>query len=85
VQVLLTFILIAAAAAWVLAVQRRLERMRQEVKAAWKMLESNQQNESVKAVYNKHVAAYNAALETLPASIVGPLAGFKPARPFSDP
>jgi hypothetical protein len=82
VQVLLTIILIAAAAAWVLAVHQRLDRLRREVKAAWKMLEPNQTNEAVKAVYNKHVAAYNAALEIFPANIVGPLAGFKPARPF---
>jgi len=82
VQVLLTIILIGIVAAWVVAVQQRLERMRREVKAAWKILESNQANETVKAVYNKHVAAYNAALETFPANILSTLVGFKPARPF---
>ena len=81
-QVLLTIIVIGAAAAWALAVQRRLVRMRRDVRAAWKLLEPNQGNEAVKTVYNKHVAAYNAALETFPANLVGPLAGFKPARPF---
>ena len=81
-QVLLTIILIAAAAAWVLAVQQRLERLRRDVKAAWKILEQDQANDAVKAVYNKHVATYNAALEVFPANIVGPVAGFKPARPF---
>ena len=81
-QVLLTTILIAAAAAWVITVQQRLDRMRREVKAAWKILEADQANEAVKAVYNKHVSAYNAALEVFPANIVGPLVGFKPARPF---
>ena len=81
-QVLLTIVLIAAAAAWAVAVQQRLERMRSEVKAAWKLLEPDQANEAVRVVYNKHVAAYNAALETFPASIVGPLIGFKPAKPF---
>jgi hypothetical protein len=82
VQVLLTIILIGIAAAWVVAVQQRLERLRREVKVAWKILESNQANEAVKAVYNKHVAAYNAALESFPANIVAPLVGFKAARPF---
>jgi hypothetical protein len=81
-QVLLTIVLIAAAAAWGLAVQQRLDRLRGEVKAAWKLLEPNQSNEAVKAVYNRHVAAYNAALETFPANIVALLAGFKPAKPF---
>jgi hypothetical protein len=82
VQVLLTIILIGVAVAWALAVQQRLERLRREVRAAWKILELDQMNDAVKAVYNRHVAAYNAALETFPANIVAPLAGFKPARPF---
>jgi hypothetical protein len=82
VQVLLTIVLIAAAAAWWLAVQRRLDRLRSEIKAAWKILESDQSNQAIKTVYNKHVAAYNAALDSFPANIVGPLTGFKPARPF---
>jgi hypothetical protein len=81
-QVLLTIVLIAAAAAWVLSVQQRLERLRRDVKAAWKILEQDKANEAVKNVYNKHVAAYNAALEVFPANIVAPLSGFKPARPF---
>ena len=81
-QVLLTIILIAAAAAWVLAIQQRLDRMRREVKAAWKLLEPNQTNDAAKAVYNRHVAAYNSALEVFPANIVAPLTGFKPAKPF---
>jgi hypothetical protein len=82
VQVLLTIVLIAAAAAWWVAVQRRLDRMRNEIKAAWKILESEQTNQAIKTVYNKHVSAYNAALESFPANIIGPLSGFKPARPF---
>ena len=81
-QVLLTIIVIAAAASWWLAVQRRLDRMRSEVKAAWKLLESNQSNDAAKAVYNRHVAAYNTALDSFPAYLIAPLAGFKPARPF---
>jgi hypothetical protein len=82
VQVLLTIVLIAGVGAWALAVQQRLERMRRDVKAAWNLLETNQANEAVRTVYNKHVASYNAALETFPANVVGPLVGFKPAKPF---
>jgi hypothetical protein len=52
------------------------------VRLAWKRLEVNQADEAVRTVYNKHVAAYNAALDSFPASIVGPAAGFKPARLF---
>ena len=81
-QVLLTIILLAAAAAWVIAVQQRLERLRRDVKAAWKILEANQANDAARVVYNKHVAAYNTALEAFPANIVAPLIGIKPARPF---
>ena len=81
-QVLVTIILIGVAAAWLIAVQQRLDRMRREVKAAWKLLEPDQTNDAVKVVYNKHVAAYNAALGVFPANIVGSLTGFKPARPF---
>ena len=81
-QVLLTIVVIAAIAAWLIAVQQRLERMRGEVKAAWKLLEPNQSNEAVKAVYNKRVAAYNAALEAFPANILALVTGAKPARPF---
>ncbi len=84
-QVLLTIVLIAGAAAWMLAVQRRLAQMRGEVKAAWKLLEVDQANAAVRSVYNKHVAAYNKALQAFPAYLVGPLAGFKPARPFNAP
>jgi hypothetical protein len=81
-QVLLTIVLIVGAAAWALAVHQRLEKMRREVKAAWKLLEADQSNEAVKKVYNKHVAAYNAALDAFPANIIGPLTGFKSARRF---
>ena len=42
---------------------RRLARLREQVKLAWKRLEADQSNEAVKSVYNKHVAMYNEALE----------------------
>lgn len=81
-QVILTIVVIAAAAAWLLAVQRRLAQMRDEVKAAWKILDADQTNAAVRAVYNKHVAAYNAALQAFPANIIGPMGRFKPAKSF---
>ena len=81
-QVLLTVGLIAALAVWLFIVTRRLARMRDQVKLAWKKLEADQSSEAIKHVYNKHVATYNAALEDFPANVIGPIAGFKPARPF---
>ena len=46
---------------------RRLARLREQVNAAWKCLEADQTNDAVQSVYNKHVAAYNAALDVFPA------------------
>jgi len=82
VNVLFTIGVIAAVLLWTFAVVRRLDRMRQEVKLAWQKLESDQSNEVIKTVYNKHVAQYNAALDAFPAYLVGPIAGFKPAKRF---
>lgn len=81
-QVLLTVGLIAAVAVWLFTVTRRLARMREEIKLAWKKLEVDPSSEAITHVYNKHVAAYNAALEDFPANVIGPIAGFKPARRF---
>jgi hypothetical protein len=82
VQVLLTIGLIVAAAVWILSVQKRLARRRDEVKLVWKQLEADQANEALRTVYNKHVDAYNTTLESFPANVFGPLTGFKPARRF---
>jgi hypothetical protein len=82
-QVLLTVFLIAIAAAWALTVYRRLDIMRGEIKLAWKRLETDQSNAAVKQVYNRHVDSYNKALDAFPASIIAPLVGLKPARPFN--
>lgn len=81
-QVLLTVGIFAALAAWLFIVTRRLARMREEIKLTWKKLEADQSNEAIRHVYNKHVSAYNAALENFPANVIGPMAGFKPARAF---
>ena len=82
-SVLFTLGILAAAAAWALAVYRRLLALRAQVKLAWKRLEAEQSNEGVKNVYNKHVKMYNDALESFPAYLIAPLAGLKPARPFN--
>ena len=81
-QVLVTIVVIAVVAAAFLSVQQRLDRMRREVRAAWKLLEPDQSNDAARTVYNKRVVAYNATLAAFPGSIVGPLVGFKPAKPF---
>lgn len=81
-QVLLTVGLILAVAVWIFVVTRKLARMREEVKLAWKRLEADRSNEAVKTVYNKHVAAYNSALEEFPANVVSLMTGFKPAKRY---
>jgi len=82
VNVLVTLVVLAAAGMWALAVLRRLTRLRQQVRLAWKRLEADQSNGAIKSVYNTHVATYNAALESFPAYLIAPLAGLKPARHF---
>ena len=81
-SVIFTLVVLAAALAWAAAVYRRLVFLREQVKLAWQKLESDQSNEAIKIVYNKHVAQYNAALDAFPAYLVGPIAGFKPAKRF---
>ena len=81
-QVALTIGLIGVLAGWAFVVIRRLGLMREEVKLAWQRLEANRDNEAVKNVYNKHVSAYNSALEGFPVNLIAPLAGIKPARHF---
>ena len=81
-QVLLTVGLFAGIAIWIFIALRKLAVMRTQIKLTWKKLEADQSNEAIKSVYNKHVAAYNTALENFPANVIGSMAGFKPARLF---
>jgi hypothetical protein len=81
-SVLFTIAVIVGLSMWALAVYSRLDRLRVQVKQAWMRLESDQTNDAVRTVYNRHVDLYNAVLAGFPASIVGPAAGFKPARRF---
>jgi hypothetical protein len=82
VNVVFTLVVLAVAAAWMLAVYRRLLSLRALVTGAWQRLEADQSNEAIKTVYNKHVAMYNDALAGFPANVVAMLAGLKPARRF---
>jgi len=82
VNVIFTLFVMAAAAAWGFVVYSRLLRLRERVKDAWRHLEADQTNESVKAVYNRSVDSYNTALDGFPANVVAMLAGLKPARRF---
>lgn len=81
-NVVFTLVVFAVVAAWALLVVRRLTVLREQVKLAWKRLEPDQSNDAVKSVYNKHVTLYNSALDAFPANLVGPAAGFKPAKHF---
>ena len=81
-NVIVTIVLIAAIAMWTVAVYSRLVRLRNGVTQAWKHLEADQSSEAIRAVYNKHVDAYNNALANFPANLIGVAAGFKPARRF---
>ncbi|HEX4913568.1 MAG TPA: hypothetical protein VFV51_06415 [Vicinamibacterales bacterium] len=81
-NVLFTLVVVLALAAWGSAVYARLFRLRTQVKQAWQRLEVDTSNVAIRTVYNKHVDLYNSALEGFPANIVGPAAGFKPARRF---
>jgi hypothetical protein len=82
VQVLLTVGIFAGVALWLFIVLRRLAVLRTQVKLAWSKLEPDQSNEAIKTIYNKHVNAYNGALEEFPANLVSMLAGFKAAKRF---
>ena len=81
-QVLFTVGLFAGLAIWLFIVLRKLASLRTQVKLAWAKLESDQSNDAIKTVYNKHVDLYNATLEEFPANIVSMIAGFKPAKRF---
>jgi hypothetical protein len=82
VQVLLTVGIFAVLAIWLFIVLRKLASLRTQVTLAWKRLEPDQSNDAIRAVYNKHVDAYNAALDEFPANVVSMMAGFRPARRF---
>ena len=81
-SVIVTIVLIVAIAMWTVAVYSRLVQLRNGVTRAWKLLEADQSSEAIRAVYNKHVDAYNAALANFPANVIAATAGFKAARRF---
>ncbi|HET7160091.1 MAG TPA: hypothetical protein VFI62_13925 [Burkholderiales bacterium] len=81
-SVLFTLVVLALLGGWALAVYRRLVSLRTRVTLAWKKLETDQTNEAIRTVYNKHAQMYNEALGGFPANIIAMLAGLKPARRF---
>ncbi len=81
-NVLFTLVVFAAVGAWALLVVRRLGILRDQVTLAWQRLAADRSNDAVRSVYNKHVTVYNNALDAFPANLIGPAAGFKPAKHF---
>ena len=81
-NVLFTIAIIVGLAAWASAIYARLTRLRNQVKQAWTRLESDTANAVVRNVYNRHVDLYNGALDSFPANLIAPAAGFTPARRF---
>ena len=81
-NVVFTIAVLTALLVWAFAVYSRLLRLRDRVNKAWQLLEPDQSNESAKAVYNRRVSEYNAALAGFPANMVAIVAGLKPARSF---
>jgi len=82
VNVVVTIVFFAAVGLWGFAVYNRLLRLRERVKEAWRLLETDQTSEGARTVYNRAVDAYNTALDGFPANLVAMAAGFKAARRF---
>jgi hypothetical protein len=82
VNVLLTIVVLAAAAMWGLASYNRLVRLRALVKAEFKRLEASAQTEADGKRYNAVAEKYNSAREAFPANIIASMAGFRPAQMF---
>jgi len=85
VNVLVTLALLAVLALWALAAYRRLHRLRQAILLEWKKLDAREKAGETGidgTRYNTLAAAYNAALEAFPDSVIAGLAGFRPAQKF---
>lgn len=84
-NVLITIAVLALLAMWALAIYNRLHRLRRQILTEWKQLDAREKagDPAVDgARYNHLAAAYNAALETFPDSLIASLAGFRPAQKF---
>ena len=84
-NVLFTIAVLAALAMWGLAVYHRLHRLRRQILSEWKQLDAREKAGDAGVDgkrYNELAAAYNAALEAFPETIIAGLAGFRPARRF---
>ena len=87
-NVLFTIAVLAVAAAWALAVHTRLNRLRRQILLEWKKLDTREKAGEANldgARYNELAAAYNAALERFPDSLVASMAGFRAAQRWASP
>ena len=81
-NVIVTIVGVVVLAGWAFVVYNRLLRLRDQVKDAWRRLESQQDDVTLRDGYNARVNVYNNALAVFPANLVDVLAGFKPAKHF---
>ena len=84
-NVLFTLALFAGLAMWGLAVYRRLHRLRQAILLEWNKLDAREKAGETGidgTRYNQLAAAYNAALDAFPDTLIAGLAGFRPAQMF---
>jgi len=81
-NVIVTIILVVVLAGWAFVVYNRILRLREQVRDAWRKLEPQQDDAALRDAYNTRVNVYNDALAVFPASVLAPLAGFKPAKHF---
>ena len=84
-NVLFTIAVLAVLALWLLAIHRRLGRLRRQILGEWQQLDAREKAGDAGVDgkrYNDLAAAYNAALEAFPENIIAGLAGFRPAQMF---
>ena len=81
-NVIVTIVGVVVLAGWAFVVYNRVLRLRDQVKDAWRRLESQQDDVALRDGYNARVNVYNNALAVFPANLVAVLAGFKPAKHF---
>lgn len=88
-SVLVTLVVLGAAAMWGIAVYTRLINLRGRVTGAWKLLDAQLKGggepataDAARRVYNDAVIKYNEALQAFPANIIAGLSGFHAAKTY---
>jgi hypothetical protein len=81
-NVIVTIVLVVVLAGWAVVVYNRVLRLREQVRDAWRRLQPQQDDAALRDAYNARVNVYNNALAVFPASVLAPLAGFRPAKHF---